>query len=199
MRLLFVATLAVAPAASAGDWVGALLEISSRGGFTISTEASQSSQGARGARNEDCGARDCPHGYVCQGFSGGRAWCVADAPRPPSQSRPGKCPPGKLCELSSRSGAPPPSSIEGQAFERYVGQSAVRLREELALGKGPVINAIARTQGVPAPTLGRTLRAHREELVALMGDGRTDDWAGRFLARVEELGLPPAPPSDHPA
>ena len=66
-------------------------------------------------------------------------------------------------------------------------QSVVELREELALGRGPVIQGLAAAQGVPDRALGPVLRAHRAELVALMGDGSDPAWSARFLARVEAL------------
>lgn len=62
-----------------------------------------------------------------------------------------------------------------------------QLRQDLVLGEGPVVAVLAQSRGVSPRALGRTLRAHRAELDAPVGDGKEPAWAARFLRRVDAL------------
>lgn len=70
------------------------------------------------------------------------------------------------------------------AARLFLRSRAVALREELALGRGPVLAAVAGEAAGPA------LKAHRAELVALIGDGSDPAWPDRFLARAAALVSP---------
>lgn len=79
----------------------------------------------------------------------------------------------------------PASSLLRRGFELYLRDRGVELREELALGQGPVISSLAAMRRVDARVFGRVMRSHRAELVELIGEGSGPDWAGNFLRRVE--------------
>lgn len=68
-----------------------------------------------------------------------------------------------------------------EAAQAFVAEHAVALREELALGRGPVLTAIG------GEGAGRKLKPHRAELLALIGDGSDPGWPARFLARADAL------------
>jgi hypothetical protein len=76
--------------------------------------------------------------------------------------------------------APPPSSaLERAVMERYVLEREVQLRQDLALGEGPVIATLARYSRASV----KDLSAHRKELARTLGQDRK--WPARFLAMVE--------------
>lgn len=79
-----------------------------------------------------------------------------------------------------------PSQHEQQAAI-FLRARAVELREELALGKGPVIDGLAGAQGKPPAELGKVLKANRVALRALIGDGSDPAWSTRFLAHLDTL------------
>lgn len=81
----------------------------------------------------------------------------------------------------------PKSSQRQEATRLFLEARVVELREELALGRGPLIDGLAASAAVPAGALGQTLRAHRAQLVALIGDASDPTWAARFLAQVDAL------------
>lgn len=86
------------------------------------------------------------------------------------------------CRLAQeRTTLPSPTAQNDEALQLFVRVRAVELREELALGQGPVLAAVA------GPTAGATLKLHRAELLALMGDGTALDWPGRFVDRARAL------------
>lgn len=130
----------------------------------------------------------CGAGRICRDFA-----CVGADPVvvPPLQCTTGEqCQPGQGCtngQCLSLPPSPPSSSLQRQGSEIYLRDRAVQLRQDLALGEGPVISTLASMQGVSAGALGRALRAQREELIAVMGDGADPTWMGRFLRRVEAL------------
>ncbi len=79
-----------------------------------------------------------------------------------------------------------PAQHEQQAA-LFLRTRAVELREELALGKGPVIDGLAGAQGRPPAELGKVLKANRVALRALIGDGSDPGWSTRFLAHLDSL------------
>lgn len=104
-----------------------------------------------------------------------------------------QCQPGQSCANGQCLSPPPPppsSSLFRRGSEVYLRDRAAQLRQDLALGEGPVISTLASVRGVSAAGLGRLLRQHRAELIALMGSD--DGWAGRFLLKLDQLS--PAPP-----
>lgn len=140
------------------------------------------------------GDESCAPGYQCLDGQ-----CVA---RPPPEPMPvpmtrcesdTQCAPGQRC-LNSQCLSPPPmppsSSLPRKGTELYLTSRLVQLREDLALGEGPVISTLAAIERVPASTLGRQLRARRAELMKLVGDGTDERWAGKFLTEVEALSAP---------
>lgn len=115
--------------------------------------------------------------------------CVVPQPPPDTGActEDAQCAPGLVCDQGQC--APPASPpLLRRGRELYLRQRVVQLRQDLAVGAGPVITMLAAAQRVSAVALGKTLRAHRAELAALLGDGADDAWAGRFLERVEQLG-----------
>ena len=82
----------------------------------------------------------------------------------------------------------PKATQQRDATRLFLEARVVELREELALGRGPVIAGLAAAAEVPAAKLGLAMRAHRAELVALIGDGSDPGWAARFLQQVDALG-----------
>lgn len=128
----------------------------------------------------------CPTGMVCDGPEPKPApavlitHCVSDSECRSSQT----CSNGQCATIPPA----PSSSLRRQGSELYLRERSVELREELALGRGPVINALANMEGVPAQALGRALREHRAELAQLMGDG--PGWSAKFLTRVDALCRP---------
>ena len=69
----------------------------------------------------------------------------------------------------------------------FLRDRTTQLREELALGEGPVTTWLATTRGVSPVMLGRAMRTHRSELVALIGETSGTEWTIGFLRRLEEL------------
>ena len=140
------------------------------------------------------GDESCAPGYQCLDGA-----CAA---RPPPEPMPipavrceadSQCAPGQRC-VNSQCLSPPPmppsSSLQRRGTELYLTSRVVQLREDLALGEGPVISTLASIEGVPASTLGRQLRARRAELIKLVGDGTDERWAAKFLSEVEALSTP---------
>jgi hypothetical protein len=131
---------------------------------------------------------DCPARLGCK-----LSHCIEAEPQAPVAAQrcetPADCGAGKTCASGRCAAEPPlpPTSLRRQGSELYVRERVVELREELALGQGPVINGLANVEGVSAKKLGRALREHRAELVALIGDGSGDAWASKFVTRVEQL------------
>lgn len=107
---------------------------------------------------------------------------------PPACTSDPQCPGGQVC-LNGQCSPPPPPAMLRRGTEHLLRERVAQLQEDLALGHGPVIAALASAQGVSADALGQVLRAHRAELTALVGDARDDAWTGRFLRRVEALSL----------
>jgi hypothetical protein len=150
--------------------------------------------------------QSCAIGYACRDQR-----CVqrTEPPLPPPPSTQpctsdAQCAPGQSCG-NGHCLSPPPLlplpglgeargekktssliSLQRRGAEVYLRERAVQLRQDLALGEGPVISMLALDHRVPAPQLGRTLRTHRAELAALMDD--TDaTWPARFLERLDAL------------
>ncbi len=149
-----------------------------------------------GVPPSSCRAGDdsaCAEGLRCRDGQ-----CVEFVPLQPapieSCTTSGQCLPGQSCLEGHCISPPPPppsSSLWRRGSELYLRDRAVQLREDLALGEGPVISTLAVVHGVRAATLGRVLRAHRAELIELMGDGSDPGWTGRVLSRVEALCAQP--------
>lgn len=140
------------------------------------------------------GNESCAPGYQC--LDGACAALPAPTPMPVSLPRcesDAQCAPGQRC-VSTQCLSPPPmppsSSLPRRGTELYLTGRSVQLREDLALGQGPVISTLAAIEGVPAAQLGRQLRAHRAELIKVIGDGTDERWAANFLTEVEAISNP---------
>lgn len=182
------------------------LGATSAGTFALSTEGSKASsqgssqQSANAVPPAECEAHsDCHAAWACRA---GR--CVAPEPAPvgappPAVSVPAvpsgvdgrcgqdsDCASGLVCR-ASYCAIPEQVRLKDEATHVFLAARAVELREELLLGKGPVIATLANVTAVPAPKLGQTLRAHRTELIALIGDGSDPHWSARFMKRVNVL------------
>lgn len=115
--------------------------------------------GYRGGTNADCGRdEDCMSGYYC---APERNQCVRRDDGAVTQKT--------------------------EAVRLFLRARVIELREELALGRGGVIDGLARAQQVPPAVLGRFLRQHRAELLAEIGDGKDPAWAARFLSHLDGL------------
>ena len=90
------------------------------------------------------------------------------------------------CVQRSASGVP--ASQRQQQVELFLRSRAVELREELALGRGPVIDGLAGAQGKPPAALRKVIKAHHAELRAVIGDGSDPAWSARFLSKLDALG-----------
>ena len=105
-----------------------------------------------------------------------------------------QCPQGQSCIngqcLSPPPPPPPSASLWKRGAELYLRERTVQLREELALGEGPMISTLATRQGVSASKLGRAMRAQRSEL--MRGAGTDPRWTARFLLQLEALCVQPA-------
>ncbi len=156
----------------------------------------------------------CINDDECYGYCDGQR-CVDWAPEPPASAQPpspvepgpappkapllkcvstDQCPQGQSCTNGQCLSPPPPppsSSLWKRGSELYLRQRIVQLRQDLALGEGPVISTLATTQGVSTAKLGRAMRAHRSELIAVMGDGSDPRWTSRFLVQLEALCVNP--------
>jgi hypothetical protein len=84
----------------------------------------------------------------------------------------------------------PPMMLERKGPELYLRGHAAQLRQDVALGDGPVIAVLSATQHVPRTTLGRVMRANHRELLKLIGDDSDEKWPGAFLRRLNELSRP---------
>ena len=131
----------------------------------------------------------CGDELRCRNFQ-----CVKiDPPRPAPGMKcdsAAQCAPGQSCSNGQCLSPPPPppsSSLWRRGSELYLRGRTVQLREDLALGEGPVIATLAVVRGLPAAALGRALRAHRAALVKVMGDGTDATWPSRFLLELEVL------------
>lgn len=79
----------------------------------------------------------------------------------------------------------PPSSLWPAGTELFLRGHTTDLRQELALGEGPVISTLARVLRVDALQLGWSMRAHRRGLVALVGEAGDVTWPARFLEQAQ--------------
>jgi hypothetical protein len=131
-------------------------------GLSNTTAAAEAKDRARYERKKRDEGR-CVNDLDCAG------WCVQ-----------GRC-----------SASPPRSSIDAsmqrRATEVYLRDRGVQLRQDLALGEGPVVTALAATLGVSATKLGKLMRSHRELLAATLGGA---NWPTRFLDQLETLSSP---------
>ena len=136
----------------------------------------------------------CAMGYTCF-----EARCVERAqPQPPPVQEPQcssdvQCLQGQSC-VNGRCLTPPPfppsSSLERRGTEVSLRERAVQLRQDLALGDGPVLASLALQHKVTVRKLGLLIRANRDEFRALVGDLTDDTWPARFLERVDQLLAP---------
>jgi hypothetical protein len=104
-----------------------------------------------------------------------------------------QCGPGQSCvggQCMSPPPSPPSSSIQRRGTEVYLRERSAQLRQDLALGEGPVISNLALQHQVTPRKLGLIMRAHRAELSGLVGDGADTAWPGRFLEKVDQLLAP---------
>jgi hypothetical protein len=72
----------------------------------------------------------------------------------------------------------------------YLRERAAQLRQDLALGEGPVLTNLALQRRVSSRRLGLILRAHRAELSGLVGEETDTTWPVRFLEKVDQLMTP---------
>lgn len=196
--------MALADDAAAWQAAFSMLDISCRvTGPASSATSSAPSHASGSASRAECeeGAADCPSSYRCRAGSCVPQFVEAKATpvAVPEESRldlGGKCgldadcAEGLVCSYAicvTQPPSPPSSSLRRRASELYLRARVVELREELALGRGPVINGLAQAEGVPAKELGRALRQHRSELVTLIGDSSDPAWSAKFLTRLEAL------------
>ncbi len=121
----------------------------------------------------------CGPGVLCR-----NGLCVLPEPPPATGGPP---PPPSAPPPPSTPPPPPPPALLRRGTERLLRERVAQLQEDLAIGQGPVIAALAAAQGVSPAALGRVLRAHRSELAALVAS-EDASWPGRFLSRVEALG-----------
>ena len=161
------------------------------GGQCVAPSYSSSGTQPTPAVNPDKCVRDadCGEGRACSASLCLEQPPVVAAPDA-SCSSDAQCGAGQVCGAGACIAAPPlpdATSMRRRGSELYLRERAVELREELALGRGPLITGLANAQGVPARELGRTLREHRAELVALIGDGSDTQWSAKFLSRVDTL------------
>ncbi len=192
-----------APSAFAQDWgavIGPSFQLTApTTGATLhaSSEAStQASQQAGNTRTDCRSDSDCGPDSACHLYASGDQVCVPRAEgvpvshpvEPATCSDDRACAPGSSCSNGRCLSAPPvPPSVQllRRGSELFLRDRAVQLREELALGRGPVISGLAAIRGLPPATLGRTIRTHGSELRGLIGAG--DSWASTFLARIDAL------------
>lgn len=136
----------------------------------------------------------CAIGYACI-----EAACVErTSPQlPPVQvqecSSEVQCAPGQSC-VSGRCMSPPPSppstSLQRRGLEVYLRERGAQLRQDLALGEGPVLSHLALEQQVTPRKLGLIMRANRVGLGGLVGDGGDTAWPARFLEKLDQLLAP---------
>lgn len=110
-------------------------------------------------------------------------------PEPPPASgcvSPDQCPQGQPC-VNGRCLPPPSSSLWKRGSELYLRERAVQLRQDLALGEGPVLATLATLQGVSAAELGRAMRGRRAALMQVIGDATDPRWPSRFLEELEAV------------
>ena len=169
-------SLAQSSAQSCGQLLGASLGASSEG-------TSNSSKGRAATREapDTCRTQaDCPADFICYRFeTSGERHCSKQATR--------EAEPPKSAAATDDPTLRASSELIRRGAELFLRERVVQLREELALGKGPVITALAAARGESAVKLGRTLRAHRAQLVEVISDASGSDWAGEFLRRVDLL------------
>ncbi len=91
------------------------------------------------------------------------------------------------CDAECSSACDEQQPEEQRSSELFLRDRSVQLREELALGKGPVTTWLAALGGVAPAKLGQALRSNRVELAKLIGDPSRTEWPNQFLRRVEEL------------
>ncbi|MBL8953811.1 MAG: hypothetical protein JNK82_23750 [Myxococcaceae bacterium] len=186
-RLSFVVMMfAVVPAAHAWDVVGyvslrLVSEVSIGPMVKLSSEASSESTRAQNGAER-------------------RAEAKPDEPLDPAAPRACSsndvCDDGQRCVNGSCEFPPepppapqqPPMMLERQkATELYLRAHAAQLKQDVALGDGPIVAALSVTEHLPRAALGRVLRANHRELLKLIGDDCDEEWAGTFLRRVTEL------------
>ncbi|MDP1822337.1 MAG: hypothetical protein Q8L48_03815 [Archangium sp.] len=116
--------------------------------------------------------------------------CINPPPQP-GCSTDAHCYQGQSCINGQCISPPPPpppgASLWRRGSEFFLRDRTVQLRQDLALGEGPVIATLAELHGVSTHVLGRAMRARRAELVAIMGDGKDPAWTRRFLVEVEAM------------
>ena len=150
-------------------------------------------------------ARQCAEGASCPpGQSCATGRCTTPPPAPASAPeapfRAVECSDevpcgGRQSCVKGRCVSPPPpeSSLERRRLELVVRQHERQLRQDLALGEGPVINELAAFRRVSPRELGRLMRANQRSLSQTLGDGPDATWPARFLERVDELTVSLSP------
>ncbi len=89
---------------------------------------------------------------------------------------------GRQCRATTRE-----LSDRRALMTMHLKSRANELREELAVGQGPVVRSLARFSDQTERTVGRTLRDNRGEMLAVLGDGSDPTWPERFLVQLEQL------------
>ncbi len=159
---------------------GPLVQASAEGSTQASGQSSKSSSHQAeqaDATPAEANPRACSSERVCvEGQVCVNGECELAPPPPPPV-------------LLQREAAPEPrlAELQRRSTQVYLREHASQLRQDVALGAGPVISTLSSVEQVPAVKLGRVLRAHHAELLALIGDGADEKWPERFLQRVTEL------------
>jgi len=197
-RAMFAATLLAAPAAHAWEVVA---QVSIR----MFAETSVYALGASSKASTDGsthGGRSEPTEEQAAAAPGRPGEPRDDDPPPPppapeqSPSEPGPEPKREPLRPRGREpqpAAPPAASEERpmmlwrKSTELYLREHASQLKQDVALGDGPVVSALAAMQVLPPARLGKLLRANHTELLALIGDPGDTEWPERFLKRVVVL------------
>lgn len=102
-----------------------------------------------------------------------------------------QCYQGQSC-VNGRCMSPPPSPPSTELMKRrgteiYLRERGPQLRQDLALGEGPVLTTIALERQLSTRKLASLIKAHRAEFTGLVGDGSDTTWPRRFLEKIDQL------------
>lgn len=199
-RLAASALLLSTPVWAADPFVGATSEISGRSSTestrtgvreAIAAEDEEARERERKRAGLPAGAactaaKDCKSG-ICEGQR-----CVGpveNQPAPAACRDGASCGPGQSCVDGRCATAPPtpPVSLHRRSTELLLRDRSAQLRQELALGGGPLLATLALGHRASPAALGRLLRAHHRELGPLIAEPTDPLWPARFLDRVDAL------------
>jgi hypothetical protein len=188
-RTLLLLAALIAPAAHASQAAGASLrlsvEVSSRFSFEVSSAASSHGShehhGGHRHEAEESYEAQAPQAQPVSEEPVQEQACSARSPcRQDLQCVEGQC-------VAPPEAKSPDTKLLRRGSELYVRDHAAQLRQDLALGEGPVIVTLASLEQVPPATLGRLLRTHHRELSPLIGDAADSEWPAKFLRKVDAL------------